>query len=160
MVDQFGNWRPDYPGQQPFTDSQFIRVYGQPPGQTSQQGVAQAQQQTMTRPTIHAEIIQVANSELGEQEASKYPVGAGHSQMFITQDEATIYIKEATQNGSILNIYPKRPPVPTPSPFNPAEYVRIDDIPAIVAAEVQAALAAMQPTKTTQVKKETEAAAE
>lgn len=152
MVDQFGGWRADYPGQSPWMDPQFLRIYGQQqvaqaPQQPSaqQQPQQQAPQTTMTRPTIHAEIIQVSNGELGEQEVSQYPVGAGQSQMFITQNESMIFVKEATPNGYIIDVYPKRPPAPQPPPFNPAEYVRTADLPAFVAAEVQAALAAIAP---------------
>lgn len=168
MVDQFGGWRADYPGQSPWMDPQFLRIYGQQQTvQAQQQPAAQQQQQaaqtTMTRPTIHAEIIQVSNGELGEQEVERYPLGAGQSQMFITQDESIIFVKEATPNGYITDVYPKRPPAPQPPPFNPAEYVRTADLPAFVAAEVQAALAAMMPipAKTTRsVKKEPEATTE
>lgn len=158
MVDQFG-WHPDYPGQQPWMDPQFTRLYGVHPGQQDspqQQAQQPAPQQTMTRPTIHAEIIQVSNGESGEQEVNRYPLGVGQSQMFITQDEAVIYVKEGTQSGSILDVYPRRPPAPTPPPFNPAEYVRLDALPALVAEQVQAAMAAM--SKPTRGKKETEAA--
>lgn len=158
MVNQYGQWIPDYPGQQPNMDPQFLRLYGQQ--QPGQQAAAQTQpmQQAMTRPTIHAEIIQVSNGEQGEQEVTQYPVGVGQSQMFIAQDESAIYVKEATANGSIIDVYPKRPPAPTPPPFNPAEYVRIDALPAIVAAEVQTALAAVMPPARTAraVKKEPE----
>ena len=166
MVDQFGGWRADYPGQTPWMDPQFVRFYGQQQAaQAPQHSPAQQQPQqqaaaqtTMTRPTIHAEIIQVSNGELGEQEVGQYPVGAGQSQMFITQDESVIFVKEATPNGYILDVYPKRPPAPQPPPFNPAEYVRIDAMPAIVAAEVQAALLAIAPPARTArtAKKETE----
>lgn len=53
-------------------------------------------------------------------------MGVGQSQMFITQDESVIYVKEGTQNWAILDAYPRRPLAPTPPPFNLAEYVRID----------------------------------
>lgn len=158
MVDQFGGWRADYPGQQPWMDPQFTRLYGVQPGQqNAQQQSQQPAQQAMTRPTIHAEIIQVSNGEAGDQEVARYPLGVGQPQMFITQDESVIYVKECTQNGAILDVYPRRPPAPTPPPFNPAEYVRIDALPALVAEQVQAAMAAMQ-TKPARAKKETEAA--
>ena len=159
MVDQFGGWRADYPGQQPWQDPQFTRIYGMQSGQQNapqQQTQQQVQQQTMTRPTIHAEIIQVSNGELGEQEVSQYPIGVGQSQMFITQDESMIFVKEATPSGYVLDVYPKRPPAPTPPPFNPAEYVRLDALPDLVAAQVQAAVAAAIPVKQTRAKKETE----
>lgn len=160
MVDQFGNWRPDFPGQQPFMDPQFTRLYGQQSAQPAQQNAQQSQQPNtavaMTPPTIHAEIVQVT----GEQAAAQYPVGAGMSQMMIARDESAIFVKTATANGYTLDVFDKRPPAPQPAPFNPDEYVRIAALPGIVAAEVQAALAAMQPVKSTRKKNETEAAAE
>ena len=157
MVDQFGNWRPDFPGQQPYMDPQFARFYGQQPAQTARQ--VEPQQQTvaaaaMTPPTIHAEIVQVE----GEAAAAQYPVGAGMSQMMIARDESAIFVKTATASGYTLDVFEKRPPAPQPAPFNPAEYVRLDALPGLVTAEVQAALSAMQPTKTMRSKKETEAA--
>lgn len=161
MVDQFGRWSPDFPGQQPFMDPQYVRHWQQPV-QTVQQTAPQPQQPapaaTMTPPTIHAEIIQVSSGEQGEKEAAQYPLGAGQSQMFITRDETVIYIKTATANGYTLDIFDKRPPAPTPPPFDPTAYVRIEDLPSLVAPAVQAAVAAMQPTKPARTKKETEAA--
>lgn len=159
MVDQYGRWFPDYPGQQPFMDPQFARVHGQQqtqPAQQAQQAVPQqpAQPTMMTPPTIHAEIIQVD----GEAAAAQYPVGAGMSQMMIARDDSAIFVKSATANGYTLEVFDKRPPAPTPPPFNPSEYVRIDALPSLVAAEVQAALASIQSTKPARPKKETEAA--
>ena len=158
MVDQYGRWFPDYPGQQPFMDPQFTRLHGQQSAQAAQQGVPQPQQPatvgTMTPPTIHAEIVQVD----GETAAAQYPVGAGMSQMMIARDESAIFVKTATANGYTLDVFEKRPPAPQAAPFNPAEYVRLDALPGIVAAEVQAAIAAMKPTRNARSKNETEAA--
>lgn len=159
MVDQFGNWRPDYPGQQPYMDPQFVRMYGQQMQQPAQPQAAQAQQQqatpqTMTPPTIHAEIVQVD----GEQAAAQYPVGAGASQMMMARDESAIFVKEATQNGYRMIIYDRRPEAPPAPPFNPADFVRLDELPNLVAAQVQAAVAAAISAKQTRGKKEAEAA--
>lgn len=157
MVDQYGNWRPDYPGQQPYMDPQFARFYGQQPAQTARQADSQQQPAitaAMTPPTIHAEIVQVD----GEQAAAQYPVGAGMSQMMIARDDSAIFVKTATANGYTLNVFVKRPPAPESAPFNPADYVRIDALPGIISAEVQAAIAAMQSAKPARAKKETEAA--
>ena len=158
MVDQLGNWRPDFPGQQPWMDPQFVRLYGQQQQQAAQQNAPQQEQKlsptAMTPPTIHAEIVQVD----GEQAATQYPVGAGASQMMMARDESAIFVKTGTPNGYTLDVYERRPPAPTPPPFNPAEYVRIDALPGLVSAEVQAALAAAMPTKPARAKKETEAA--
>lgn len=153
MVDQYGRWFPDYPGQQPFMDPQYIRMQGQQ--QTAQQTAPQQQNTvatTMTPPTIRAEIVQVD----GEQAAAQYPVGAGMSQMMISRDDSAIFVKSATANGYTLDVFVKRPPAPEPTPFNPAEYVRLDALPALVAEEVQAAIAAIQPVKVARTKKETE----
>lgn len=161
MVDQYGRWFPDYPGQQPYMDPQFTRVHGQQqaPTQTVQQNMPQQQQQTttatMTPPIIHAEIVQVE----GEQAASQYPVGAGMSQMMIARDDSAIFVKTVMANGQyILDVFDKRPPAPQAAPFNPADYVRLDALPELVAAEVRMAVEAMQPVKPSRAKKETEAA--
>lgn len=158
MVDQFGSWRPDFPGQQPFMDPQFMRLYGQQISQAAQTANPQQQQgpvaSMMTPPTIRAEIVQVD----GEAAAAQYPVGAGMSQMMMARDDTAIFVKTATANGYTLDVFEKRPPAPQPASFNPAEYVRIDALPEIVAAEVQTALATIQPAKTVRKKNETETA--
>lgn len=158
MIDQYGRWFPDYPGQQPFMDPQFTRMQSQQQAQQTMQQPAQQQTQAaqpmMTPPTIHAEIVQVD----GEAAAAQYPVGAGMSQMMIARDDSAIFVKTATASGYTLEVFDKRPPAPTPPPFNPSEYVRLDALPGLVAAEVQAAVAAMQPSKPARPKKETEAA--
>lgn len=155
MVDQYGRWFPDYPGQQPYMDPQFARVHGHQAIPPSQQNIQQQQTSmpsTMTPPTIYAEIVQVD----GEQAAAQYPVGSGMSQMMIARDDSAIYVKTATANGYTLDVFVKRPPAPDPAPFNPAEYVRIDELPGFVAAEVQAAISAMQPVKSGRTKKDME----
>lgn len=158
MVDQYGRWVPDYPGQTPYMDPQFARIYGQQSAQTSQQTTPQSQQSaistSMTPPTIHAEIVQIDG---GEAEATKFPVGAGMSQMMMARDESAIFIKTATANGYTLDVFEKRPPAPQPAPFNPDEYVRIAALPQLVAEEVKAALASIQAAKPTRKKNETEA---
>lgn len=158
MVDQFGRWFPDYPGQQPYMDPQFARIHGQQSTQAVQQSPAPQQPAAaaMTPPTIHAEIVQVD----GEAAAAQYPVGAGMSQMMIARDESAIFVKTATASGYTLDVFEKRPPAPQPAPFNPDEYIRVSALPGIVAAEVQAALSAMQPTKLPRKKNESEAASE
>lgn len=153
MVDAYGRWFPDYPGQQPFMDPQFSRIHGQQTNQTQQQGM-QSSAAAMTPPTIHAEIVQVD----GETAAAQYPVGAGMSQMMIAKDDSAIFVKTATANGYTLDVFAKRPPAPEAAPFNPADYVRIDALPGLIAKEVQAAVASMQPAKPARPKKETEAA--
>ena len=84
--------------------------------------------QMMTPPTIHAEIVQVD----GEQAAAAYPVGAGASQMMIARDESAIYVKTATANGFSLDVFEKRVKSPQNAVFDPAEYVRRDEVEKLV----------------------------
>ncbi|MBQ3330791.1 MAG: hypothetical protein IJG87_06395 [Ruminococcus sp.] len=86
------------------------------------------QPQAFTPPTIRAEIIQVEN----EDAAANYPVGAGASQMMIAKDDSAIFIKSATANGSTLEVYTRRPQeAPKPS-FDLSEYVRKDEVKALI----------------------------
>lgn len=65
--------------------------------------------QSMTPPTIHADIIQIGS----EQEAWNYPAG----QIMMTRDENLILIKTSTPNGTPnLSIYEKRPERPQEAP--------------------------------------------
>ena len=67
------------------------------------------QAQMMTPPTIHAEIVQIAD----RNEALNFPVGAGQAQMMITRDDSTIFVKSAFANGqSSLAEYVKKEPEP------------------------------------------------
>ncbi len=155
---QPGYYAPPVPDQLAQLRQQQMQQQYQQPTQPVQQAAPQPQNSAlataMTPPTIHAEIVQVD----GETAATQYPVGIGMSQMMIARDDSAIFVKTATANGYTLDVFDKRPPAPQPVPFNPDEYVRLSALPELVAAEVQAAVAAMQPAKTTRSKKETEAA--
>lgn len=70
---------------------------------------ASQQAQMMTPPTIHAEIVQIAD----RAEALNFPVGAGQAQMMITRDDSSIFVKTAFPNGqSNLVEYVKKAPEP------------------------------------------------
>ena len=143
MIDQFGRWYPDYPGQQTWQDPAYMRLYGQ-------QGQQQAQQQgqMMTPPTIRAEIVQVDSLDA----IDRYPMAAGTSQMFMTKDEAAIVVRSMYANGQHNDdIYDKRPPAPPAPTLNPAEYVRKDELQALIAEALQARTA---PVKATAKKEE------
>lgn len=63
-------------------------------------------QQMMSPPTIHAEIVQVSD----RNEASNFPVGTGQTQMMIAKDDSSIFIKTVYANGqSTLIEYIKKP---------------------------------------------------
>lgn len=141
MIDQFGRWYPDYPGQQTWQDSAYMRAYVQ--NQPAQQ--AQQNQQGLTPPTIRAEIVQVDSLDA----IDRFPMAAGTSQMFMTKDEAAIVVRSMYANGQHNDdIYDKRPPAPPAPTLNPADYVRKDELQALIAEALQARTA---PTK---VKKE------
>ena len=143
MIDQFGRWYPDYPGQQTWQDPAYMRLYGQ-------QGQQQAQQQgqMMTPPTIRAEIVQVDSLDA----IDRYPMAAGTSQMFMTKDETAIVVRSMYANGQHNDdIYDKRPPAPPAPTLNPAEYVRKEELQALIAEALQARTA---PAKATAKKEE------
>lgn len=96
------------------------------PFQPAYQQQYQAQSpQTMTPPTVHAEIIQVDN----EQAAINYPVAAGVSQMMILKDESAIYIKTAYANGQAnLDTYEKRPKTPLSASPDLSQYVTREEL--------------------------------
>ena len=77
-------------------------------------------QQGMTPPIVHADIVQIQD----EKEGENYPVAAGSSQMMITRDETKILVKTAYPNGqSNVQIYDKRPPAPPEKKIDMADYV-------------------------------------
>ena len=121
MIDAYGRWFPDYPGQQIYQDPQYIakmqQAVPQQAGQTQQH-----QPQTMT-PYIDARMLQV-NSEA---EAEAYQLAPGASQLFYTADRNTFIIKEQGQAGFNLMIYDRRPPEPKAPPIDPARFVTRDE---------------------------------
>ena len=130
MIDRIGNWYPDWPGQQPYQDPAYVRAYGQ---QNQQHG--QQQGQSLTPPTIRAEIVQVDTLDA----IDRFPMAAGTSQMFMTKDEQNIVVRSMYANGQHNDeIYDKRPPAPPAPTLNPAEYVRKDELQAILSELLQA----------------------
>lgn len=123
MIDAYGRWFPDYPGQQIYQDPQYIAKMQQavPQAQQAQQA-QQHQPQTMT-PYIDARMLQV-NSEA---EAEAYQLAPGASQLFYTADRNTFIIKEQGQAGFNLMIYDRRPPEPKAPPIDPARFVTRDE---------------------------------
>lgn len=120
MVDQFGRWYPDFPGQQPYQDPAYIRASSMMSGNSQQTA-----QQAMTPPTIHADIIMVESFD----EMDRFPLSAGANQMFATKDEEHFAIRSMFANGEHSDVfYDKRPPAPPAPKINPADYVRKDEI--------------------------------
>lgn len=130
MIDRMGNWYPDWPGQQPYQDTAYMRTYNHQGQQPAQQG-----QQSLTPPTIRAEIVQVDTLDA----IDRFPMAAGTSQMFMTKDEQNIVVRSMYANGQHNDdIYDKRPPAPPAPTLNPADYVRKDELQALIADALQA----------------------
>lgn len=140
MIDQFGRWYPDYPGQQTWQDPAYMRAYGQQ--QPAQQ--AQQSQHGLTPPTIRAEIVQVDSLDA----IDRFPMAAGTSQMFMTKDEAAIVVRSMYANGQHNDdIYDKRPPAPPAPTLNPDDYVRRDELKDLLAELLQARTASTKAKK-------------
>lgn len=69
-------------------------------------------QQMMTPPTIHAEIVQVS----GKEEAINFSVGIGQTQMMMSKDESSIFIKTTFANSQSTVIEYARKPEESDSP--------------------------------------------
>ena len=87
--------------------------------------------QTMTPPTVHADIVQVA----GEKEAEGYPVAAGASQMMVARDDSAIFVKTAYANGQTsLEVFVKRPQKPPEVSVDMTAYVTREELETRLAA--------------------------
>lgn len=144
-----------FPATYPQMYPQYQQGYQMPQYQPMQgvQNIYQqpVQQQGMSPPTVHADIVQVS----GEQEAMNYPVAAGQSQMMLAKDDSAIYVKTAFANGqSTLNVFVKRPPEPPQKPVDMTAYVTHDELESRLAA-LAASAAQNAPVKKT-TKKEQE----
>ena len=130
MINSFGQCVPDYPGQQYYQDPAYMRYIGQQHQQTvpqMQQQMSQANQQQNSR------MVEVVPADT-EQAAQEFPVAAGATQMIIGRDDSFIAVKAVSVTGQVtFDIYDKRPPAPPVQPLNPDDYVRRDEISALIA---------------------------
>jgi len=116
MIDQYGGWIPDYPGQQPYQDPAFIRARSMPQNQ---------QQQQPQQASRMVEAVQAAN----EKAVQDFPVGAGTTKIFLAADDSFIAVKTVTVAGQVMiDMYDRRPPAPKAPEINPEDYVRRDEI--------------------------------
>ena len=125
MVNQYGQFIPDFPGQQPYQYPAYMRYISQQQqhqntyqGQQYQQQITQqAQQQPASRMT---EVFAAAN----EKYVLEFPVAAGTTALFVATDDSFTAIKEASVTGQVtIQFYDKRPPAPPEKPFDPAVFV-------------------------------------
>lgn len=114
MIDQYGGWIPDYPGQQPYNDPAYMRARTMP---------QQAQQQQQASRMVEA--VQVPN----EKAVMDFPVGAGATKIFLAADDSFLAVKSVTVAGQVMiDMYDRRPPAPPVPEINPSDYVRRDEI--------------------------------
>ena len=130
MINQFGQFIPDYPGQQYYQDPAYMRYIGQ----QHQQTVPQMQQtQQPQQPQQSTRMVEVVPADT-ERAAQEFPVAAGATQMIIGRDDSFIAVKAVSVTGQVtFDIYDKRPPAPPVQPLNPDDYVRRDEISALIA---------------------------
>ena len=152
MVDQYGRWYPDYMGQQPFQDPAYMRAVGQQVQNQQVPGtqMSSANQQDMT-PTIRTEIKQVDSIEA----IGRTPPAPGTTGAYMTKDEQTIIFRSMYANGEYKDrIYDQRPPAPPAPKFDPALYVRKDEIASLVDEALAVRIAAAQQKQQSQLNKE------
>lgn len=146
MINQFGQFIPDYPGQQYFQDPAYMRYMSQ--HQQPAQQVQQPQNQQSSSRMV--EVVPASS----EQAAKEFPVPAGATQMIIGSDDSFIAVKAVSMTGQItFDIYDKRPPAPPVQPLNPDDYVRRDEVAALIAEALKTAKTGR---KTAPVEKEDE----
>lgn len=130
VINQFGQFMPDYPGQQYYQDPAYMRYMTQ-----HQQQPMQAQQATQQS----SRMVEVVPAET-EKAAQEFPVAAGATQMIIGRDDSFIAVKAVSVTGQVtFDIYDKRPPAPPVQPLNPEDYVRRDEIGQMITAAIQSA---------------------
>lgn len=116
MINQFGQFIPDYPGQQYYQDPAYMRYM------TQQQHQQPQQQQNNSR---MVEVVPASS----EQAAKEFPVPAGATQMIIGADDSFIAVKAVSMTGQItFDIYDKRPPAQPEKPVDMTAYVTWDKL--------------------------------
>lgn len=97
MVDQFGRWYPDYPGQQPYTDPAYIR-------QQSAQMQAQMQQPTPVQAPVPPVAPTVTPTQpkiwvKSDRDALEYHVPANGAADLWNDNAPYVYLKTADASG-------------------------------------------------------------
>jgi len=132
MINQFGQFIPDYPGQQYYQDPAYMRYMASQQHQVQGTQMSPANQQNSRM----VEVVPAAS----EKAAEEFPVAAGATQMIIGSDDSFVAVKSVSVTGQVtFDIYDKRPPAPPVQPLNPADYVRRDEVAALIADALKTA---------------------
>ena len=118
----------------PYNPGLYMPMGYQPVQPMYQTPPVQQAPQMMTPPMRQASIIQI--NAVGEEE--QYQLQPNAPQMFMTSDDEHIIIKTLGANGANKVYFDRRPQMPEEAPFDPAMYVRRDEIKKLVADAVAA----------------------
>lgn len=132
MINRYGQWVPDFPGQSMFQDPDYVRLFGQantrvPQQQVQPQQLQQPMQpQQQVQPQIHNGGFVIAHNEM---EARNWPVAPGNSVTFKDESAPYIYTKTMGYNQLDTPIFEKfrlvkedeAPPVAQPKNENPVD---------------------------------------
>lgn len=131
---QYGQWYPDFPGQQPYQDPAYMRMVNQ---QHQQQ--QQPQQATRTVEVVPADT---------EKEAQEFPVAAGATKIILARNDSFVAVKSVSVTGEVnFDLYDKRPPAPPAPTLNPSEYVRKDELSSLISEAIKAEIGARKTVK-------------
>ena len=133
MINQFGQFVPDYPGQQYYQDPAYMRYMAQ-----HQQAPVQGTQMSPANQG-NSRMVEVVPAS-SERAAQEFPVPAGSTQMIIASDDSFIAVKAVSMTGQVtFDVYDKRPPAPPAPQLNPDDYVRRDEVAALIAEALKTA---------------------
>lgn len=126
MINSFGQFVPDYPGQQYYQDPAYIRYMGQ--------------QQAQARPQQNGgRSVEVEPAD-SVQAALDFPVAAGATKIIIGKDDSFVVVKSVSVAGQVtVDVYDRRPPEQPAKAVDMGEYVRKDEIRALVAEAIREA---------------------
>lgn len=139
MIDAYGNFYPDWPGQpDPRFNRQALPGMSNPwqPTPSAQQtppAYPSAPQQANQTATAAPQTVTKAIIPIGKiEDTNQYHVAPGQSMVFLTSDEKIFVVKEGTSDGAgyTLGIYDRRPPAPPAQPapvFDPRQYLTRDE---------------------------------
>ena len=98
------------------------------------QPMYQQQQVAMQGNSRVVEVIPVDN----EESAVGWPVGVGETKELMSKNDAFVCFKSVSMNGQTeITFYDKRPPKPPAPVFDPDEYVRKDELKALISAAMK-----------------------